>query len=206
MTAKVSGIVLAGGRSSRFGSDKLGVLVGDRPLLHHAIAAVARAADEVIVVAAAGGSSPDLPAVPIDVRLVHDTIGFAGPLAGLMDGVRAARHSVLLVAGGDMPSLVPEVLRLLAETVGHGAAAAALGGDDPQAPAMPLPIALARDGVLPRIEALLGADRRSLRALLESLPVARIAPEVWHALDPEGRTLRDVDVQADLPPATRAGS
>ncbi len=39
--AGISGIVLAGGRSRRFGADKLTTDVGGRPLLHHAITALA---------------------------------------------------------------------------------------------------------------------------------------------------------------------
>ena len=54
----VSAIVLAGGRSSRFGADKLAASMDGRPLLQHAIDAVARVADEVIVVLAAGARRP----------------------------------------------------------------------------------------------------------------------------------------------------
>ena len=44
---EVSGVILAGGRSSRFGSDKLAARLGDRTLLDHAIAGVAAVASEI---------------------------------------------------------------------------------------------------------------------------------------------------------------
>ena len=53
-----SPIVLAGGASSRFGSDKLAAPLDGRPLLHHALDAVAAVADHVIVVVGPGQAGP----------------------------------------------------------------------------------------------------------------------------------------------------
>ena len=53
-TPRVSAVVLAGGRSVRFGRDKLAEPIDGRPLLHHAIDAVRPVAPEIIVVAARG--------------------------------------------------------------------------------------------------------------------------------------------------------
>ena len=50
----VSGIVLAGGRSRRFGSDKLAVRIGDGTLLDRSVAAVAQIATDIVVVVAPG--------------------------------------------------------------------------------------------------------------------------------------------------------
>ena len=50
----VTAIVLAGGRSSRFGSDKLAARYGDSTLLARAVSGVAPVSTEVIVVVAPG--------------------------------------------------------------------------------------------------------------------------------------------------------
>ena len=105
-TAGISVIVLAGGRSSRFGRDKLAEPVDGRPLLHHAIDAVRPIATEIIVVAAPDAS----PALPADVTLVNDAVAFEGPLAGLLGGLAVARSPTVLVVGGDMPALSVAVL------------------------------------------------------------------------------------------------
>ena len=196
----VSAIVLAGGRSSRFGSDKLAAELEGRPLLAHAIRAVAAVADEVLVVVAPDAApAPAVPAPAISpvIRLVRDRDPFAGPLAGLREGAAAARNGTLLVVGGDMPGLVPDVLRLLARAVEEGAEAAILGVDDPGAVA-PLPMALDRAAATDRLEALLATERRSLRALLDELRTVTLAPAEWRRLDPEARTLHDVDWPEDL--------
>ena len=79
----VTGLVLAGGRSSRFGRNKLAEPIDGRPLLWHAIDAVRPLVDEVLVVAA-----PDSePILPPDVRIVRDRVAFEGPLTGLLAGL-----------------------------------------------------------------------------------------------------------------------
>jgi hypothetical protein len=55
-------------------------------------------------------------------------------------------------------------------------------------------VAGARDAVA----ALLAADRGSLRALINAVPAATLPVADWVRLDPDGRTLRDVDTPADL--------
>ncbi len=108
---RATGIVLAGGSSTRFGNDKLAAEVDGRPLLHHAIEAVASVVDEVVVVIAAGGARPRLPAdLPVPVRVVRDMAAGLGPLAGLAAGLADARAPLALVVGGDQPSLRPTLL------------------------------------------------------------------------------------------------
>jgi len=110
----VSAVVLAGGRSSRFGRDKLAEPIDGRPLLSYAVEAVRPFATEVLVVVAPG-SAPG-PAFPDGVTLVHDPVAFEGPLAGLLAGLEAAREPTILVVGGDMPTLVGAILAaMLAE-------------------------------------------------------------------------------------------
>ena len=104
-----SAIVLAGGRSSRFGRDKLAEPIDGQPLLLHAIEAVRALASEVLVIAAPDGD----PDVPSDVVVVHDPSPYEGPLAGLAAGLQAANEPVCLVVGGDSPTLRADVLGLL---------------------------------------------------------------------------------------------
>ena len=112
LAGSVSGIVLAGGRSSRFGTDKLIARYGDSTLLERAVSAVSGVASEVIVVVAPGDER-GLPEAIGPVRRAIDPEPFGGPLVGLLAGLEAAREPIAIVAGGDMPTLGPEVLRLL---------------------------------------------------------------------------------------------
>ena len=190
-----SAIILAGGRSTRFGRDKLAEPVDGRPLLHHAAEAVAAVATDVIVVAA-----PDvMPSLPDGVRLVHDEAPFEGPLAGCMTGLVAAREPVVVVVGGDMPSLEPAVLALLIRAlVASSADAAAL---ERHGRRQQLPFATRTGAGTDAARRLLAQGERRLGALMDRLTVRVLAEDEWRPLDPDARTLRDVDEPADLPDA-----
>jgi molybdopterin-guanine dinucleotide biosynthesis protein A len=190
-----SAIVLAGGRSRRFRSDKLAADIDGAPLIHHAVRAAAGTCDEVIVVLARDGLAPDLPAVPVPIRAVRDADPHPGPLAALLTGAHAAISDRLLIVGGDMPTLRRAVLeRLLAFERGDGASL--MLDDEPQV----LPLALDRATVIAHAAALRRAGERSLRALLADLDTEAVPETEWRRLDPDGSTLRDVDRPEDLDP------
>ena len=193
----VSGVILAGGRSSRFGSDKLAARLGERTLLDLAIAGVAAIASEIVVVVAPGdGRAPE----PIDrpLRLVADPERYGGPLVGLLAGLEAVEQPLVIVAGADMPTLSPAVLRamvraLVASGTGWGAVILASRGDR-----VPLPAVLRTGAATAIARQLVGDGERRLRSLFERLPTRALEEGDWRPLDPDGETLRDVDQPSDL--------
>jgi len=191
--ARIGAIVLAGGRSSRFGRDKLAEIVDGQSLLDRAIVAALAVASDVVVVIAPG---PDRP-IPAGARLVHDATAFEGPLAGLAIGLAALEPDVdrAIVVGGDMPSLIPAVLARLSAALGATVDAAVL---DVDGRSVPLPMAVQRHVALPVARSLLDAGEHRLRALPLALRVMIIAEGTWRLDDPNGLTLRDVDVPGDL--------
>jgi len=192
MTPHISAVILAGGRSTRFGRDKLLEPVDGRPLLHHAIDAVRSVATEIVVVAAPGAG----PLLPDGAVIVHDPVAFEGPLAGLCAGLGAAREPVVVVVGGDMPSLVRAVLEsMVAELERSGADVVALEHDGQTSP---LPMVLRRASGLAATGRLLDAGERRLGAVIEELEARVVAETSWRDLDPDARTVRDIDTEADL--------
>lgn len=110
---RVLGAVLAGGRSSRFGSDKAQALLDGVSLLDHAMAALAPFCAEVVV---CGHPHPS-------ARVLTDR---PAPDMGPLGGLNAALHEGLaggfdgvLVTGCDMPSFPPVLAHAL---IGEGAA------------------------------------------------------------------------------------
>jgi molybdopterin-guanine dinucleotide biosynthesis protein A len=188
--------VLAGGRSTRFGSDKLATPYRGIPLLHHAVLALIAMCDDVVVVLAPGSDPTGLPP---GARATHDPTEGEGPLAGLHQGLLAVvRSDAVVVAGGDMPELQPAVLALMWKAL-----------DDPEVDAValadggrprPLPCVLRTWPAADIAHTLLHAGRRRLRDVLDSLRTAVIDEATWTALDPGRRTLFDVDEPGDLTP------
>jgi molybdopterin-guanine dinucleotide biosynthesis protein A len=197
--------VLAGGRSTRFGSDKLEALDRGIPLLDHAVLRLAEVCDEVVVVVGATAPDPGLPnGVTAPVRLTRDVREAEGPLAGLLAGlIDVPDADLALVAGGDMPELLPDVLRAMIRVADRDAAEAVLLRE--RATDRPLPlvvrVAPARDAA----RALLASGERRLTALPAALRTSAIAEEDWIVLDPQRKTLRDVDVPGDLEPPSAPG-
>jgi molybdopterin-guanine dinucleotide biosynthesis protein A len=194
----VTGIVLAGGRSSRFGSDKLRAEIGGRTLFERAIGALAAVAADVVVVGAPDDDQP-LPAASVAVRRVADPAAHLGPLVGLRTGLEAAAEPIVLVIGGDMPSVRPAVLAalgraLLAAPDDVNAAVLASKGR-----LVPLPAALRTGAATDRVGRLVEDGERRLRSVFERFPTRVLDEAEWRPLDPDGETLIDVDRPSDLP-------
>ncbi|TMK91301.1 MAG: hypothetical protein E6G37_12080 [Actinobacteria bacterium] len=81
----IAGIVLAGGGSIRFGSDKLLAPYHGSSLLHRAIERVGEVSDDVIVVMSPAAADP---AMPPRAKVVRDASEGEGPLAAMARGMR----------------------------------------------------------------------------------------------------------------------
>ena len=106
----LSAAILAGGQSSRMGTDKaLLRLTPDGPtLIERVVAAVGAVAGEVLIVA--NDDRLDF----LGLRTVPDAYPGAGSLGGIYSGVVAAAHHHCLVVACDMPFLSVPLLRAMA--------------------------------------------------------------------------------------------
>jgi molybdopterin-guanine dinucleotide biosynthesis protein A len=206
-----TGIVLAGGSSSRFGSDKLAADFEGRALLAAAIEAVTLVVDGVVV------AGPALPAGfkagDVPVALVRDHEPVAGPLAALATVLGTAVDpdpvaDLAIVVGGDMPRLVPEVLQAMLDRLdGDPAIDAVLlagpgsvdeeGGPQTSRRAV-LPLAIRVEAARRALAGAIDAGDRSLQAMVDRLAHVELPPSVWLPLDPDAKTLLDVDTVGDL--------
>ena len=195
-----SAIVLAGGRSSRFGRDKLAEPLDGRPLVEHALLAVSAVAGDVIVMVPPVGEALrwSRPGPGAKVRVIRDPEPFGGPLVALLAGLERAKEPYALVVGGDMPRLARAVL----ETLLRGLDAA----PDIDAVVLtlrgrrqPLPAAFRVGATTPVARRLLADGERSLAAVLAALRTRALPEAGWRSLDPGAATLLDVDRPEDLP-------
>jgi molybdopterin-guanine dinucleotide biosynthesis protein A len=111
-------VVLTGGTAARLdGTDKAGLAHAGRPLLEHALDAVAGAAEVVVVGPTAATSRP--------VTFTTESPAGGGPLAGIAAGVAALRdaHDLVVVLAVDMPRVTRETVSRLVAAVGDADAA-----------------------------------------------------------------------------------
>jgi len=150
----LTGIVLVGGASSRFGSPKALARLGEETLAERAWRIVGLACDERIAV---GKAADEL---PLPFPLLDDGAEVRAPLTGIVAGLRAASNDVSVVVPVDVPELSPELLWALADACAD-AAVTQTG---------PLPAAFDK-GVLPVLERRLAAGELAVRGALDELEV-----------------------------------
>jgi molybdopterin-guanine dinucleotide biosynthesis protein A len=95
-----------------------------------------------------------------------------------------------------MPGLVPAVLEAMVETLHDPRVEAVLLDHDGRP--RPLPMVLRRRPAEATAAQLIAAGERRLGALPEGLRSHVLDGTVWRALDPDARTMRDIDTPDDL--------
>jgi molybdopterin-guanine dinucleotide biosynthesis protein A len=192
----VSVVVLAGGRSSRFGSPKLEATLDGRPLLDHVLE-LARAISDDVVVAGSGSGAAAGSSEPVG-RTVRDPEAFGGPLVGLASALEAVDRAVVVVLAGDMPRMGIEILQPMLIVLGQDEQIDAVVLERDGEP-RPLPLVLRTEPARSAAKAIReGSGERSLRALVAALHTNVIDEAHWRPLDPTGQALADIDRPADL--------
>jgi molybdenum cofactor guanylyltransferase len=105
----ITGIILAGGKSSRIGSDKGFLLLNSKPFIQHIIEAMLPLVNEIIIVS--NNTDYDV----FKLKRVNDLIENSGPLAGLYTGLNYSNTKNNLVLSCDVPLINTETLRNLTE-------------------------------------------------------------------------------------------
>jgi len=172
MSARVAGLVLAGGRSLRFGGEKAAALLSGRPLLLWAAQRLQASCDAVAVSARPGTEAGAL-AQAGGLPVLYDAPGDAdGPLAGVRAGLVWAAGigaRALAVSPCDAPLLPGDLFARLIAAAGQRAAMAETSeGLQPLCAVWPV-------AALPAVSAALagGAHPPTWR-VLEGLGVARV--------------------------------
>jgi molybdopterin-guanine dinucleotide biosynthesis protein A len=167
----LTGVLLVGGASRRFGSPKALAQIDGETFADRGRRMLADACDEVLVV----GKHDD--ALPFDV--IDDGTDVRAPIAGVVAGLRAATNEVAVFVPVDCPWMTPVAVRAL----GNACRDAAVP------PTGPLPGAWAKSA-LPLLEHRLANGPLALYRTYEELDVVTVE------LDPA--VVADIDTPGDL--------
>lgn len=105
---KISAIVLAGGKSQRFGTDKAQLRLNGKWLLQQILETLATLSDDLLVV-----TDKRIELTSLTVRIVPDAYPGTGPLGGIYSGLQAMHYQHGLVVACDMPFLNLSLLRYM---------------------------------------------------------------------------------------------
>ena len=105
----ITGIILAGGKSTRMGSDKGFLKLNGVSFMEYSITAMKPLVSEIIIVS----NNPDYDI--FNLKRVEDVIKEAGPLAGIYTGLKTSKTEFNLVLSCDVPLITKEILEMLIE-------------------------------------------------------------------------------------------
>ncbi|OPX84759.1 MAG: Molybdenum cofactor guanylyltransferase [Pelotomaculum sp. PtaB.Bin104] len=105
---KATGVILSGGKSSRMGSDKAFINIGQKGMIESVASVLKEVCAEVII---SGGDEET--GRRLDLKVIDDLIPGRGPLSGIHASLRAASYENCLVVACDMPFITTELASLI---------------------------------------------------------------------------------------------
>jgi molybdenum cofactor guanylyltransferase len=189
--ARVGGIVLVGGKSSRMGRPKATLPFGPELMVQRVVRLLRSVVQPIVVVAAPGQELPKLPAATL---FAHDEREARGPLEGLLAGLLRIEPLVdaAYVTGCDVPLLEPAFVQAIIERMGDALIAVPVedGFAHPLA-------AVYRTSVLPTIRQQLAQDQLRPTLLFDVVPTRRIDVEELRQFDANLTTLKNCNQPRD---------
>ena len=105
--SQTTGIILAGGKSSRMGQDKGLIKVNGKLMVEHVIDEVKKVVDEIIIIANNDEYEQ------LDYSVYKDLIEEKGPVAGTYTGLHYSQASTNVIVSCDVPKISSELLGYL---------------------------------------------------------------------------------------------
>ncbi|MFA5309251.1 MAG: molybdenum cofactor guanylyltransferase [Dehalococcoidales bacterium] len=188
----ISCIILAGGKSVRFGHDKILEKIGSASLLEQVISRTGPLSQEIVIVTAKERSFAELAAHP-KVKIVSDIFPGQGSLGGIYTGLVNSNSLYNLVVAADMPFLNEALLRYMIN---------AADGYDYTLPKIghwyePLHAIYAKNCIEP-IKAMLEQGNKVIVELFKFVKVRFIEDEEVDRFDPKHLSFFNINTAADM--------
>ncbi len=183
----ISCAVLAGGASTRFGSDKALLRLGNETLIQRVVGRLSRVSADVMIVGNRLERFGDL-----GVRLVEDAVPGAGAFGGVYTAVLACQYPYVFCVACDMPFLDLNLVRyMVLLSPGYDVVMPYVHGE-------PEPLhAIYAKTCEPAMKAALDRGERRIISFLPQVRVRDVHDDELRILDPELRSFFNVNVPED---------
>lgn len=193
----VTGVILAGGASSRMGKNKALLKIGDLFLIERVYASIAALFHDVILVT----NTPDIYEF-ISCRKVPDIYPGAGSIAGLHAGLSASSTERIFVVACDMPFLNADFIRFLCQNVEECDAVVPL---DRSGRPEPLHALYAKSALIAMQQAIELGDK-SIIKLLGRLTTRIVLNDLFRSIPGAEDSFRNLNTPEDYDEATESKS
>jgi len=192
MIDQLTGIVLAGGRSRRFGSPKAMACWQGRRLIEEVVSDLCPLFSRILVMVKEPNEYRFLEGFD-GVHVGKDIVRDLHPLGGIYSGLLACKTEHAFVSACDMPSLEPRLVeRLYGVGKDHDAAIPVWNG-------IPQTLrGIYRRSCLGPIEEMLDKSRLSIQELLREVRTCFLREEEVKRIDPVGFSFVDIDTPVDF--------
>jgi molybdopterin-guanine dinucleotide biosynthesis protein A len=186
-TARITGVILAGGLGRRMGGTDKGLQpLRGRPLVQWVVERLAPQVDELLINANQNGARD----ATFGHRVVADRFpDFAGPLAGLHAALSAATHPLVATAPCDSPFLPADLIARLGAALQQAGAELAVARTFDQAHPV---FCLCRRQLLPQLDAFLASGQRKMGDWHATLNVVEVA------FDDEAAAFENINTRPEL--------
>lgn len=187
----MTGVILAGGKSSRFGRNKALETIGDRTLIQWVVDRLSILVAEIVIVTASGEAIPLRSG--LSVRTVADVYADRGPLAGIYSGLMVSTCPRSIVVGCDTPFLSVDLLAHMSRISSAFDAVVPRIGDKVE----PL-CAVYSESCLAPIERLLQENNLKVNNLYGMVKVKYVGEDEIDRCDPGRLSFFNINTRTDL--------
>lgn len=159
----ITGIILCGGKSCRFGEDKGLCTLAGKPMIEYPLSALNSICDEILI------SSNDPRYDNMGYKVIKDNIKNIGPIGGIFSALQQSKTEDNLIVSCDMPFVNEKLLNYILDNKNDHLVAAAFEGQYVE----PL-CSYYNKKVLPLIEQQIGQKQYKLSKLLEKADYKKI--------------------------------
>lgn len=128
----ITGIILAGGKSNRMGTDKGFLLFNEKPFIQYSIDALQALVSNIIIV------SNDISYDALGYQRINDSQKDFGPVAGIYSGLKTSKTTYNIILSCDIPLIKPAILQILIDAVDDHSDVIQIVSDDKKMPLIAL--------------------------------------------------------------------
>ena len=194
---KNSAVILAGGFSRRFGSDKGLVTLAGKPLVLHMIDRVSKLVDEVLLIISSETQKKSFEHIIANkAKMVLDKYGSQSPLVGAITGFEAAKGEYSLLLPCDTPLVSEQIVQLLLDMCTNRSAAIPRW---PKGYIEPLQAVYHTETALTAAKTALEQGKRNMQSMIDKLEGVRyVSTKVLEQLEPNLSTFVNINTPQDL--------
>lgn len=196
MERKITGAVLAGGKSSRFGQNKALIEIGGERLIERNVRMLKKNFSPVLVIASDLLNYVNLPAV-----LVKDAVPIPGPLTGIYTALLFSPNEWVFIRAVDMPFLSDSLVEIFLNSLTDSADVVVPITDRGYEPLC----GFYRRRCLKHIAKVLESGGGRIVEFFPKIRLCELKKEVWGKGDPEGLSFYNINTREDLSELSKSG-